>query len=132
MLVKLPHTYLRISEKSYLSTKAESTHISEKSNLSTKAFSTQISEKSYFQLINISLSRIHKNARVIFLLISTFTWMLNFLQNYIFIPVYPHWYVDAKIVFSKLNFLSCVHPLICKWKNIFIKIIFHTCAPPLM
>ena len=46
MLVKLQHTYLRFSEKSYLSTKADSVHISEK-YLSTGAASTHISEKSY-------------------------------------------------------------------------------------
>ena len=47
MLVKLQHTYLSITQKSYLSTKADSTYISEKSYLSTKAVSTGISEKSY-------------------------------------------------------------------------------------
>ena len=46
MLAKLQHTYLRISEKSHLSTKADSIYISEK-YLSTKAASTHISEKSY-------------------------------------------------------------------------------------
>ena len=48
MLVKLQHTNLRISEKSYL-TKANNIHISEK-YLSTKAASTHISEKSYLSL----------------------------------------------------------------------------------
>ena len=46
MLVKLQRTFLRISEKSYLLTKADSTHISEK-YLSTKASITHISEKAY-------------------------------------------------------------------------------------
>ena len=49
MLVKLQHTYLRISEKSYLLTKANNIQISEK-YLSTKAASTHISEKSYLSL----------------------------------------------------------------------------------
>ena len=53
MVVKLQHTYLRLSEKSYLLTKAASTHISEKSYL--------------------SLSRKHKNAGEIILFSSTFT-----------------------------------------------------------
>ena len=49
MLVKPQHTYLRISEKSDLLTKAHNIHISEK-YLSTKAASTHISEKSYLSL----------------------------------------------------------------------------------
>ena len=34
-------------------------------------------------------------------------------------------------IFTKLNFHTCVSPLIRKWKNIFIKLIFHTCVPPI-
>ena len=47
MLVKLQHTYLRFSEKTYRSTKADTTHVSEKSYLSNKAACTHISEKLY-------------------------------------------------------------------------------------
>ena len=50
MLVKLQHTYLRISDKSYLLTKANNIHISEKSYLS---LSSKFSFQFYIR-VNIS------------------------------------------------------------------------------